>query len=105
MSPPFSPASWWKGGREGIKDRRVNDVTLENRTPLSPEGITKLLEYYLQIHGAAVGSPVSLMSVMKDFERRALESATHPPCWWKWYVDDIHRQSPWEDSCTRVHKP
>ena len=54
-----------------IKDRLANDVTLKNRTPRLPEEITKLLklclkctycsfqdQYYLQIHGAAMGSLV-----------------------------------------------
>ena len=27
---------------------------------------------------------------MEYLERRALESALHPPPWWKWYADDTH---------------
>ena len=27
---------------------------------------------------------------MEGFERPVLESATHPPHWWKHYVDDTH---------------
>ena len=89
-----------------IKDRLVNDVTLKNGTLLSPEEITKLLElclksiyfsfqdhYYLQTDGAATESLVSLIVCnlyMKDFERRPLESAAHPPRWWKRYIDDTH---------------
>ena len=47
-------------------------------------------QYYLQIYGAAMGSPVLLYLYMEDFERRVLESAVHPPRWWKQCVDGIH---------------
>ena len=71
-----------------IKDRLLNDVTLKNRTALSPEEITKSLElclkctyfssedqYKLKIHDAAMGSPGSPIVCklyMEYFERRAL---------------------------------
>ena len=48
---------------------------------------------FLQVHGAIMGSPVSLIVCnlyMEGFERPVLESATHPPHWWKHYVDDTH---------------
>ena len=48
-----------------IKERLVNDTILKNRTPLSADDITKLLElclrctYFLsEYYGAAMGSPV-----------------------------------------------
>ena len=66
--------------------------------------------YYLQVHGAAMGPLVSLIACklyMGDFERHALESAMHPPHWWKRYVDDTHThtQITFEGSCTGVHRP
>ena len=55
-----------------INDRLLADTSLSKRTPLSTEHIPRLLElcihctyfvydetYYLQVHGAAMGSPVS----------------------------------------------
>ena len=89
-----------------IKRKLEEDTTLHKRTPLSPEDITTLLEkclrctyflyrgeYYLQIHGAAMGSPVSPIVCnlyMEDFERRALTGIPDPPRWWKRYVDDTY---------------
>ena len=91
---------------EIIRRRVTEDVTLSNRTPLSPDDIIAVLEkclkgtyflykgeYYLQIHGAAMGSPVSPIVCniyMEDFEQRALAKASDPPCWWKRYVDDTY---------------
>ena len=50
-------------------------------------------QYYLHIHGAAMGSLVLLIVCnlyIEDFERQTLESAANPPRWWKWYVDNTH---------------
>ena len=89
-----------------IKRRLQEDVTLVKRTPLSPDDIVQLLDqclkctyflykgqYYLQVHGAAMGSPVSPIVCniyMEDFEQKALSGAEHPPRWWKRYVDDTY---------------
>ena len=50
-------------------------------------------EYYLQIHGTIVGSPVLLIVsniYMEDFEQRALAEANNHPCWWKRYANDTN---------------
>ena len=89
-----------------IKKRLEEDDTLNARTPLSPDDIITLLdnclkctyflykgEYYLQIHGAAMGSPVSPIVCnlyMESFEQKALAGAEDPPRWWKRYVDDTY---------------
>ena len=91
---------------EIIRKRLQDDITLPNRTPLAPDDVIAVLdkclkgtyflykgEYYLQIHGAAMGSPVSPIVCniyMEDFEQRALAEATDPPRWWKRYVDDTY---------------
>ncbi|XP_047987681.1 uncharacterized protein LOC125227409 [Leguminivora glycinivorella] len=49
-------------------------------------------EYYLQIEGVAMGSPIAPVVAnlfMESFEQRALESCPHKPrLWWR-YVDDV----------------
>ena len=46
---------------------------------------------YQQVHGIAMGSPVSVVVadlVMEDVESRALTAFPSPPRFWKRYVDD-----------------
>ena len=89
-----------------IRRKLEEDESLSKRTPLSPIDIITLLEkclkctyflhkgqYYLQVHGAAMGSPVSPIVCnlyMENFEQIALEKAENPPRWWKRYVDDTY---------------
>ena len=89
-----------------IRWRLEEDQTLSDRTPLAPDDIIWLLslhlkctyflfqrEYYLQIHWAAMGSPVSPIVCnlyMEYLEQRALDMARHPPRVWRRYMDDTY---------------
>ena len=49
-------------------------------------------EFYNQVEGAAMGSPVSPLTAnifMEEFERKALSAYPNPPRFWGRYVDDI----------------
>ena len=88
--------------------RRVldNDNNLHSRTPLNAQDICELLsiwicltttyfsfkgQHYIQLHGCAMGSPVSPIVVnlyMEHFEATALNALLAPPRIWLRYVDD-----------------
>ena len=84
-------------------ERLENDPSLSQRTSLSVD-ICSLLSlcleatylvfegiFYQQVHGTAMGSPVSVVVanlVMEDIERRALATFHTPPRFWRRYLDD-----------------
>ena len=86
------------------RERLENDPSLSQRTSLSVDDICSLLSLcleatnlvfegrvYQQVHGTAMGSPVSVVVanlVMEDIERRALATFHTPPRFWRRYVDD-----------------
>ena len=87
-----------------VKQRLTQDPTLPQMTQMSIPQIVTLLQfcfkntyflfqgkYYEQVHGAAMGSPISPLIdnlLMKEFEVKALQSAPHPPCMWIRFVYD-----------------
>ena len=94
-----------------IKDLLVKDPTLKDRTVIGIDDIILLLEFCLkntyfsfkgqffeQVEGAAMGSPVSPIVTnlyMEYLEQKALSTAHHPPRFWHRYVDDtfvIHKE-------------
>ena len=95
-----------------IKDLLVKDNTLKERTVMEVENIILLLEFclkntyfsfqgqfYEQVEGAAMGSPVSPIVAnlyMEYLEQKALSTAPHPHRFWGRYVDDtfvIHKEA------------
>ena len=78
-----------------VQERLTQDPTLPQRTQMSIPQIITLLDfclrntyflfqgkYYEQVHGAAMGSPISPLIAnlfMEEFEAKALQSVLHPP--------------------------
>ena len=87
-----------------IKDLLEKDPTLKDRTVIGVDDIILLLEFCLkntyftflgqffeQVEGAAMGSPVSPIVAnlyMEYLEQKALSTAPHPPRFWHRFVDD-----------------
>ncbi len=85
-------------------DRLCKDDGLVNRTALTPDQVRDMLlfclnaiefrfrdVFYKQIHGTAIGSPVSVVVanlVMEDLEDRALRTFLHTPRLYYRFVDD-----------------
>ena len=97
-------------------NRLVNGENLLERTALPVTDIIKLLDFclsttnfqydhkhYKQIHGTAMGSPVSAVManmVMEDLEERALTTLTNQPLFWKRFVDDVSTATKFDSTQT-----
>ena len=82
-----------------IKKLLEEDQTLQQRTSMTVNNITCLLEFclnstyftfqekfYEQVEGAGMGSPISPIVAnlyMEDFEMRAINTSPQPPLMWK----------------------
>ena len=94
-----------------IKDLLEKDHTLKDRTVMVVSDIILLLgfclknayfsfqdQFYEQVEGATMGSPVSSIVAnlyMEYLEQIALSTAPNPPRFWFWFVDDtfvIHKE-------------
>ncbi|KAI8522003.1 hypothetical protein Bbelb_017570 [Branchiostoma belcheri] len=103
FSPPYHPRKQCQ--YLVVKEALEADDTLADRTNLSVDQVCELLElclgctyftykgqFYQQMHGCAMGSPVSPIVVnlyMEKFENKALSTFNDtPPANWFRYVDD-----------------
>jgi hypothetical protein len=93
------------GACEHIRNKLTKDKTLQDRTKHSTDDIIKLLRFtlsnsyfiynkqrYKQVHGCAIGSPVSPIVAnlcMEEIEDLALSQSTLPPKKWFRYIDDV----------------
>ena len=94
-----------------IKDLLEKDLTLKDRTVIGVDDIILLLEFCLkytyfsfqgqffeQVEGAAMGSPLSPIVAnlyMEYIQQKALSPSPHPPRFWCRFVDDtfvIHKE-------------
>ena len=87
------------------QQRLESDESLHDRTTLTVDDIVEMLSLclnatyfsfrdsiYQQVHGTAMGSPVSVVVanlVMEHIEQRALATFLNEVRFWKLYVDDI----------------
>ena len=101
------------------RDRLMNDPSLPDRTSLTVDDICSLLQLcleatylafegkvYRQIHGTAMGSPVSVVVanlVMEDVEQEALSTFHTPPRFWRRYVDDTCTALPNYPNLSLIH--
>ena len=67
-----------------------------------PISSSRDLNYYKQMDGAAIGSPVSFNIYMEMFEKLALRTATHSPQIWRRYVDDTFCMINYGDESRRI---
>ena len=90
---------------ERIRTKLETDVTLTSGTKLTIDNIISLLRFtltnslftynntiYKQVHGCAMGSPVSPVIAnlyMEEIEVRAVTNTANPPKEWDRYVDDV----------------
>ena len=101
-----------------VKLRLEQDGQLSHRTDISITNILRLLEftlcnsfftyneqYFQQISGCAMGSPISATIadlIMEHVEHIALSTAKHPPRWWYRYVDDSHARLSQKRTCKTI---
>ena len=87
-----------------VKQKLQQDPTLPQRTSMSIQQITTLLDfcltntyflfqvtYYEQVQGAAMGSPISPLIAnlfIEEFGVKPLSTCPHPPSLWLRFVDD-----------------